>query len=234
MKSNELNNHVFLTYAHLRSGMGLIALVLPLVLWFGGLASGTHLQSSLSDYYYTPMRNYFVGILFALGSFMFLYKGFGWQENYALHFAGVLAILIAVVPTDAPGEPEATLSPTAVFHKVFAVLFFLTIAYVCLFRSADTLPLLGSGTRAKFYYYTYKLIGIYMATVPVVLYYFELHRYQRVFFAEATSIWAFSAYWLLKTREIANSQADLVVDSIQNPRVGVLPRGEDKEDINDI
>jgi hypothetical protein len=223
MTSKDLNNHVFLTYAHLRSGMGIIALVLPFILWGGGLAAGIHLQSSLSDYYYSSMRNYFVGILFALGSFMFLYKGFSWQENYALHLAGVLAILIAVVPTDDPGNPQAELTPTALLHKLFAVFFFLTIAYVCLFRSADTLPLLGSGLRAKVYYWTYKVIGIYMAIVPLVLYYFEFHRYQRVFFAEATSIWTFGAYWLLKTKEISDSQADRVVAVLQDPRVGGLP-----------
>ena len=100
-------------------------------------------------YYHSYMRDYFVGGLFALGSFMYLYKGFSWQENYALNVAGILAILIAVVPTDLKSVPPIAQSPTSQVHMIFAIAFLLTIGYVCVFRSADTLPLLRPGRRRR-------------------------------------------------------------------------------------
>jgi hypothetical protein len=236
MSSKDLNNHVFLAYTSLRCGMGILGLLLPLVLMFGGLASRTPFQASLSDYYNTPMRDYFVGILFALGSFLYLYKGFSWKENYALNIAGVLVILIAVVPTDVDSEPPTPLSPTAQFHHVFAILFLLTIAYVCLFRSADTLGLLElmtSKTRANFYYYTYKLIGICMATAPFVVLYIE-HRYRRVFFTETTTVWIFSAYWLLKTKEMVESRADQWVALTRHSKEDLMPGGKANGDPRDM
>lgn len=216
MSSKRLNAHVYQTYTSLRAGMGVIAFLLPIVLFYGGKASDTHLQGSFCAYYHTPMRNFFVGILFALGAFLYLYKGFSRKEDYALNMAGVLAVLVAVVPMDGPSDPPVPRSPTAQWHNVFSALFLLTVAYVCIFRSADTLPLIESRTRANFYYYAYKLIGVCIAVAPVVVYILA-HRHQRaippdkktsIFVAETVTIWTFSLYWLLKTKEITDNQGD--------------------------
>jgi hypothetical protein len=48
MKSGELQDHVFATYVSLRFGMAVIAIVFPLLLWFGGAMQGIPLQDSMS------------------------------------------------------------------------------------------------------------------------------------------------------------------------------------------
>ena len=52
MKQEELKEHIFLTYLTIRIGAALVALIFPLVLWFGGLAQGIELQDSMSSYYH--------------------------------------------------------------------------------------------------------------------------------------------------------------------------------------
>ena len=111
MDQEKLHDHIFKTYTHLRIGMALTALAFPLILLLGGLSIGVEQQGSMSAYYHTPMRNAFVGILFMIGPFLFLYKGFSRQENHALNFAGIFAVGIAVFP-------NGYLHGNAVFDKL--------------------------------------------------------------------------------------------------------------------
>ncbi len=85
-KLKELLPHILSTYFILRIGMGIIAIAFPISLWFVGLLRGVELQTSMSAYYHTSMQDVFVGILFALGTFLYLYKGFSKGENIALNF----------------------------------------------------------------------------------------------------------------------------------------------------
>jgi hypothetical protein len=188
--------------------MGSLALVFPLLLLVVGWARGTPIQGSMSEYYYTPERDFFVGILFALGAFLYLYKGFSRQENYTLNVAGALAILIALVPTDS--ENAASASVHAMFHRGFALLFFFVIAYICIFLSGDTATFIESSSQAKFYGFTYKVLGICMVAIPIVVFGIRSFRHSsyQTFILEAASIWVFGAYWLLKSKEIKDSQAD--------------------------
>ena len=85
----ELQAHMVGTYHNLRVGIGVIGLALPVLLWLGGkFLDGMPLRGSMSAYYYSPtMRNVFVGILFAIGVGLYLYKGFSTKENWALNAA---------------------------------------------------------------------------------------------------------------------------------------------------
>src|SRR5215210_3729210 len=76
----ELRRHILSTYLSMRWGMLLIALAFPVVLWIGGWAFHSwSLLDSMSAYYWepiekgkegvdAPMRVWFVGLLFALGT----------------------------------------------------------------------------------------------------------------------------------------------------------------------
>ncbi len=77
-------------------------------------------QRSLSAYYYTPVRSVFVGALIALGVAMIALWGKTPAEDAFLNLAGILATVVAFVPTlDAnscglpAGVKEAALSPDA-------------------------------------------------------------------------------------------------------------------------
>ena len=208
-----LQEHMTGTYFNLRVGIGVIGVALPLLLWLGGQI-GDHepLRSSMSAYYYSPtMRNTFVGALVAIGLFLYLYKGFSSAENRALNLAGALAIGVAMVPTSSqPGVH----SVSSTFHGTFAVLFFICIAYVCIFRASDTLSLIRDTRKADKLRAIYRLLGIGMVISPllaVVLTFLLQPATQKrslTFFVEAVAVLIFAAYWLTKSKEMKNTDAE--------------------------
>lgn len=71
-----------ISYLTLRKFIGFLGMGLPFILLIGGWWDfGEGIQSSVSAYYHTGMRNAFVGILFALGVFLMTYKGYDWVDN---------------------------------------------------------------------------------------------------------------------------------------------------------
>jgi hypothetical protein len=102
---------------------------------------------------------------------------------------------------------------------------------VCIFRSGDTLSLINNINIRNFYKRWYRIIGLVMWVFPVVvaiLEYFKLQAFgtRTVFFIEAAGIWTFAAYWLLKSREINSTKADLAAIN------GELVRGPQKEGLS--
>jgi len=89
------------TYRYLRGAMVglLLALLLSVVLqWWLGTDRSCWL-GSISAYYFTPARTVVVGTLCALGIALIAYEGHSPEENVLLDFSGVMALLVAVVPT---------------------------------------------------------------------------------------------------------------------------------------
>ena len=196
------------SYFFLRRGMAFLALAFPLILWLGGGADA--LQNSMSAYYHAhqgQMRDVFVGILWAIGAFLFLYKGYSRQENHVLDFAGLCAIGVALFPMDWPESPDRATSTTGMIHGASAVLFFLAIAYVAVFRAKDTLPALADEAARSRFARLYRFWGMLMVIFPltiVALHFLWGERLPRwLFFLEMAGIYVFSAFWLTKSREIA-------------------------------
>jgi hypothetical protein len=234
-----LRDHIIATYGSLRNGIGLLSIALPILLaGIGYFKYGLILQNSISAYYHAfvttqqfpdilavagngVMRNWFVGILWAIGFFLILYKGYGRRENNALNLAGILLIIVAMFPMDWKcGEA----CPKVSVHGIAAILFFLSIGYVCIFRSGDTLKLVKDLNDRESYLRWYRRIGAVMWAFPLVvtlLEFFKLHPFgsRTVFFIEVAGIWAFAAYWLIKSREIAvtNADSEIVQNKLSRP-----------------
>ena len=223
MKSDELQDHIFATYANLRIGVAVIAIVFPLLLWAGGAIQGISLQDSMSAYYHansnldmTPndgvMRSWFVGILFTVGVILYLYKGYSHLENLALNFAGILALGIAIFPMEWTCNREVfeLQCQSLSMHGTCAVLFFICIGYVCIWRASDTLREMENEAREKRYRRFYQLIGSSMVLAILVAMSLSIWGgiSSLVFFAEAVGVWIFAVYWLLKSREIALTNAE--------------------------
>jgi hypothetical protein len=109
MGNEALQKHILSTYNSLRFGMFVIAAATPIVVVFWGKIFGVDWQNSIGAYYFAPIGNnleysvypgrvLFIGILFALGSFLYLYKGFSRREDVALNLAGAFALGVAVCP----------------------------------------------------------------------------------------------------------------------------------------
>lgn len=205
----DLQKHIHGAYHNLRIGIALIGAALPVLLWLREqIPEGSPLRGSMSVYYYSDVsRDILIGALCAVGVFLYLYKGYGTAENIALNLAGVFAILIALFPTT---DPDAAQRPAITVHIVSAALFFICIAYVALFRSADTLALMRDTKQARAMQRSYRLIGIGMLISPIAAMVLSrlLQPESLVFFVEALAVWLFAAYWLLKTWEIRRTNAE--------------------------
>jgi hypothetical protein len=86
------------TYAGLRLAMIFLVILLFISVMFQIISAGCF-QSSISAYYYTPVRPVFVAALCAIGICLIIYRGSTDAENVFLDFSGFLAFIVAFVPT---------------------------------------------------------------------------------------------------------------------------------------
>lgn len=229
-----LKRHILRTYLNLRVGISLIGLSLPLVLWLGGKYhdSMAHpLLGSMSLYYFTTMRNPFVGGLVAIGAFLCLYKGFSRREDWLLNAAGVLAVCVAFMPTrNALLKDLPDLAWYNVGHVTAAILFFVCIAVVCLFLASDTLPLVRDAGKARTMLWVYRVLGVLMILLPSAAY--ALGRWliapggenTGIFLLETAAVWVFSIYWSVKSYELATTEADQAAQEGKLARARFRPR----------
>ncbi len=87
------------TYSLLRLGMVGVVVALGVSVALEVARSDGCVQRSISAYYYTPSRAVFVGALITLGVSMIVLWGKNWVEDGFLNLAGLLAPVVAFVPT---------------------------------------------------------------------------------------------------------------------------------------
>jgi hypothetical protein len=228
MSSDKLQANILSTYFTLRLGIVVLSVALPLVLYFGGLWFGgiPYLGSSMSAYYGEnggTLRNWLVGILWAVGSFLYLYKGFSLLENVLLNLAGGFAVGIAMVPCNCW---RGAVGGSNKLHVFVAVSFFLAMAAVCLFCAGETISLLPTKAQQDAFKRRYRIIGVVLVLSPLAAiaasYVLEQHPSYK-FFIEAFGVWTFAYYWWTKSREfrITSAEKRAVCGELKN----VPPRG---------
>ena len=114
----------------LRKAIGWIGTLLPIVVIVGDAAfSPGPLPNSLSDYYYTPMRNILVGALCVLGVFLLLYDVSVRVDRWITNAAGIGVLGVAFLP-GSPPVPHLTTSQEVIgnLHVFFASIAFLGLA----------------------------------------------------------------------------------------------------------
>lgn len=214
VSTNDIRRHIYGTYFYLRVGMGVLAAIFPLWLYLWGAANGLPLADSMSAYYWeslekgSPVRVWFIGGLFAIGSCLFLYQGFTKGENYALNIAALFAVGVAYFPMEWNcGDSCKRVSA----HGVCAVSLFVCLAYVTWLRSKDTLDYLRDADTRRRFNRAYNIASLVMLVAPVtaaVLQVFFRKSGAYIFFLEAAGIWAFAGYWFIRTLELRKSALD--------------------------
>jgi hypothetical protein len=198
-----------LSYLGLRKSIGIIGILLPFVLALGAwIFEGKGLLDSISAYYYSAMRDVFVGSLWAIAVFLFSYR-FARQDDLAGDLAGIFAIGAAIFPV--PPTTDATPQQTLIgwLHLVSAGGFFLTLAFfaLVLFRKTDPSQ---PPTRRKLQrnrIYLFAGLVILAAVVLLVLATFlpntdGLRPYHVNFWLETLAIEAFGVAWFVKGEAI--------------------------------
>ena len=205
-------DYIVETYFVLRMVIAGGAIVLPpaLLVW-ALLDARVAMMDSLSAFYFTPARSLFVGIVVAIGVALVAYRGYTRGENLLLNAAGVLAVVVALVPTADPAMPGDALTLTSVVHAVAAVAFFVLAALSIVFYGQETLDSVRDPRSRRSYRVVYRTLAVLVLVFPalalVVAWWVESSA--APFAVEAAALYAFAAFWLVKTYELARSQARL-------------------------
>ena len=193
--SRELWKHFSDTYFSLRTGLALLALAMPFVLYlYGKFQHGLDLQPSMSAYFWAatkdqgatfPMRTIFVGFLFAIGVSLYVYKGLTPLETSLLNAAAICAALVAIYPErlsiieaandqrvaqlfeTCPAVKEWAMLPSLPIHYMAAVILFVLLAIVAWFCANKSLEYLPAGNDPAKFRRTYRGIAIAMILFPI-------------------------------------------------------------------
>jgi len=167
---DDSDDDLVISYLTLRRMLGVLGIALPFVLYFGGLIFfGDTLQYSISDYYHTRMRDVFVGIIVAIGMFLFSYTGYKDSapitDNTVTNLAGGSAIGLALFRT----APGTELDLGGAIHLVFSALFFLGLAYMAFFLFTKSDPSNPPTPRKLIRNTVYRVCAVVMGAAVVLI-----------------------------------------------------------------
>lgn len=204
------------SYKTLRKAVGYIGLLMPIIVrlgarYFEQIPSNT----SISAYYYTSMRDVFVGALAAIGVFLFFYRGPDTQDNVLTNFAGACAVAIGLFPTEPEYHPlilakfPQLMSDVCYrnhgplgFHIYVVGLFFLIISYMTICRF--TRPSQSYITKQKRWRNkVYIVCGVVMIICIILVVVIKANSpAASIFWPETVAIVAFGIAWLTKGQAI--------------------------------
>ena len=199
MKSDKESSNLTHSYLALRNAVGWIGISLPFVLMFGVyfIYGGDFTLVTISQYYYSGMRDVFVGALCAIALFLFFYRGYDKWDNWLGNIAGFCAICVAWFPTTESGP----LDLSGIIHFVSASVFFVVLSVISIFIFTRKGP---SPTRRKLRRnIIYLVCGLVMIAclVSIMIYFLisgnEPHS-DFVCWAETVALVAFGISWLTK------------------------------------
>jgi len=211
--------------------IGILGVSLPLVLiisnsLYQGIA--VEVLSSISSYYYSPVKHIYGGIIFTIAIFLYSYRGYSRDveykddcpkylcrinipDNIAGNIACTFAVLLVLFPTSiVPGDSNYI----SRLHFVFAAGFFLTLIYfsLCLFtRGSPDNKTEQKILRNKIYKTCAAIMFICIVTIGIIkLDWIEkypelkswLENYDYVFWLESLALWTFGISWFVKAETV--------------------------------
>lgn len=212
------NKSMILSFKALRRLIGILGMALPLVCFLGGLVFGAPaaggeegLQRSISRYYYTNVRDFFVGLMLGMAFFMMTYKGHELVDTLANLATGLAGVCVGLFPCLAldPGARvglfQLAESCSNVVHTACAGTFFVLIALtsLLLFTRTDKRrrPTEWKRKRNAVYIACGVVMLVTLAVLAVLLNVLDdqtLARTRVEFFAETILLEAFGISWLVK------------------------------------
>ncbi len=211
---------MIISYMRLRQLIGVLGIVLPFVCIAGGVfIAGERVQESISIYYYTNMRDFFIGAMGGLSLFLFTYKGYCKVDDLVTTACAIMGLGLTVFPCmSAPGVelPVGIFmineSTSEIIHSTFAGLFFFLLAMnsIFLFTRSDLqkhefLP--EKKNRNSVYRACGIIIICSLALLGLIIWikgktYVRAHRIPLFF--EIIMLISFSISWLIKGGVILN------------------------------
>jgi hypothetical protein len=199
-----------ISYRGLQRCVGFLALALPFVLGVGKyLIDGGPMQGSISAYYYTDMRDYFVGSLCAISVCLAFYR-YQPRDNLVSNVLAVLGIVVALFPTDPP-HPTTHQQIIASIHRGAASTFLLGLAYFSWFLFTKTNPNVAMTRAKRLRNRVYRLSGATIAVSLVIAVFVG----SALFWMESVSVVAFAIAWLVKGEVALKDGPPTVTDAVQ-------------------
>lgn len=199
MKSDNGSYGQTYSYLALRNAVGWIGIMLPFTLMAGVslIYGGKITLETISQYYYSGMRDVLVGALCAIALFLFFYRGYNKWDDWLGNIAGFCALCVAWFPTTESGP----LDLPGTIHFISASVFFVALAIFSIFIFTRSGP---SPTRRKLgRNVIYIICGCVMiaSLLAIIIFFFfsgDDKKSSFVFWAETTALVAFGVSWLTK------------------------------------
>lgn len=216
------NSGFVLSYLTIRKIIGVLGILIPFLMAVGGAVfGGVDVQDTISNYYYTNMQDMFGGILCAVALFLITYKGYpsgksGFNiDNISTNIAGFGALGVAIFPMSLKniipmkiGTFRLIENVSDVLHVISAAIFFIAIAFICLFLFTRT-DKKKMGDQKKKRNTIYKVCGIVILACLILVPIYDLFLDQTflaqlrpLFFLESIMLVAFGFAWLVKGETI--------------------------------
>jgi hypothetical protein len=195
-----------LSYLGLRRGVGLLSLALPVVLVVGAVwLDGGGPRDSVSAYYFTVMRDYFVGTNCAMAVFLLCYR-YGRVDSHLSNAVALFAVGLALLPTTEPGTSHTTTQGViGLVHFLCATMYFLLQACFSFFLFPRTDPGHDPTPQKRRRNVLYRTSGIVIVTCLALVAATNLalspqvrHETHSLLWLESIAIWSIAASWLVK------------------------------------
>jgi len=193
-------NRQIYSYLALRRTVGWIGILLPFVLMGGShFLFGEEVPLfDISMYYYSGMRDVFVGAMCAVGLFLLFYRGYDRWDNLAADVAGICAFVIAWFPATKTGPQDWA----GQIHFGAAGAFFAVLALfsLFLFTRGEKDPTPRKIQRNVIYIVCGTIL--LLAALGMFVYFLFLQKQfphtRFVFWAETLALVSFGVSWLTK------------------------------------
>ncbi len=203
---------LIISYLMMRRFIGVLGIALPIIVVLGGFVEdGFVIQGSISGYYYTNMRDFFVGLLCIVALFLISYQGYEKVDNMVGNLSGIFALGMVFFPTAMYSGKVVKVGMFLIndniseyIHLTFGTLFFLALSYNSMFLFTKRQP--GKLNREKKRRnFIYRLCGIVMILSILCLIIYKIFMretliskmYPTLIF-ESIALIAFGVSWLIK------------------------------------
>jgi hypothetical protein len=210
-----------ISFYTMRRAIGILGFTLPLIMLAGSYLFGDckEVQMSISTYYYTNMRNIFVGYNCAVALFMFAYRGHDWMDNLAGYLGCVFALGVAFLPCNVNPDQACLFKVPSHdpligrLHNLSALFYFIILIVYSLFLFPKTHMNRVTGEslimqpqkkkRNLVYYICGSIMTVSLILIIFYLYYMDdfypgLKQLNPVFWLESIVLFSFGISWLTK------------------------------------
>jgi hypothetical protein len=210
--SKNQNKNLIISYLAMRRLIGVLGIAMPIILVIGGfIQDGFVIQGSISGYYYTNMRDFFIGLLCGVSLFLISYKGYERIDDIVGNMSGVFALGTMIFPTSTFSGNIVKVGMFLVddniseyIHLTFGALFFLSLSFnsIFLFTKSDPGVLSKEKKRRNM---IYRICGtiMFFSIVCITIYTIYLRdtviaKAYPVLILESIALVAFGISWLVK------------------------------------